>query len=465
VLAALPAGSTVALSWGDVGTPDSSNPTIDLFTAADATGGIGYQTNETVATLQTNVNEYPYIGRLGPGQSIALSSLDPNGNPTWLGNYFVWCGVSNGIGGLTLTIQDSYGNTLAQTKTYIQIVDIKQMYERWTIGDNESLLPTNTASLATDYPTNSMNYPFQYASPDSTNTPYILFVHGYNLSLWQKNTFAETAFKRLYWQGYQGRFGALRWPTTVQTLTYPGAFDDSEFHAWSSGTGLLNLLTNLNAIYPNNVYLMAHSHGNIVASEALRLATAKGLGPVVNTYIAMQAAVDSHAYDTNAPQHTNSTFFTTPDCYAQYPASGDPCYFSGTSGAATCVNFFNTNDWALNRSWIIDQNRKPDTLYGYSASIGFYHGTDIAGYLVGSVLSFPTNTYSIFSYCDQGESFAAGMERNLGGIFSTPLQVELDVPPYNFGPLHAYHSGEFRSDNPQRWQFWNEALVRMKLKN
>ena len=31
---------------------------------------------------------------------------------------------------------------------------------------------------------------------------------------WEKDRFAETAFKRLYWQGYQGRFGEFRWPTS-----------------------------------------------------------------------------------------------------------------------------------------------------------------------------------------------------------------------------------------------------------
>ena len=30
---------------------------------------------------------------------------------------------------------------------------------------------------------------------------------------WEKDRFAESAFKRLYWQGYQGRFGVFRWPT------------------------------------------------------------------------------------------------------------------------------------------------------------------------------------------------------------------------------------------------------------
>ena len=55
--------------------------------------------------------------------------------------------------------------------------------------------------------------PFRYANPGNANTPYILFVHGWNMETWEKDRFAETAFKRLYWQGYQGRFGEFRWPT------------------------------------------------------------------------------------------------------------------------------------------------------------------------------------------------------------------------------------------------------------
>ena len=47
--------------------------------------------------------------------------------------------MSNGTGGLTLTITDAHSNVLAQTTTYIQIVDIKQMYERWTVGDNPNV--------------------------------------------------------------------------------------------------------------------------------------------------------------------------------------------------------------------------------------------------------------------------------------------------------------------------------------
>ena len=55
------------------------------------------------------------------------------------------CGVSNGTGGLNLTIADGSGNVLAQSTAYLQIVDIKQMYERWTVGDQPNVAPTTNA--------------------------------------------------------------------------------------------------------------------------------------------------------------------------------------------------------------------------------------------------------------------------------------------------------------------------------
>jgi len=83
-------------------------------------------------------------------------------------------------------------------------------------------------------------------------------------------------------------------------------------------------------------------------------------------------------------------------------------------------------------------------------------------------LFFPTNTYELFARVIQARSFALGAQVNVGGAFLTGTnynQVELDADPYDFGPQHIYHSGEFRSDNAQRWQFWNQVLVKTKLKS
>ena len=178
VLGALPPGTTITLDWGDVGNPNPSNPTIDLFQAADPDGGIGYLTNATTACCKPMLHLPLCSAGWGRDSSIQLNASQfTNG---WAGNYFIWCGVSNGNGALTLTISQGGTNTLAQTSAYIQLVDIKQMYERWTVGDKPTNAPTSQAYVVqADLPPSVGS--FQYAAPTDTNTSYILFVHGWNL--------------------------------------------------------------------------------------------------------------------------------------------------------------------------------------------------------------------------------------------------------------------------------------------
>jgi hypothetical protein len=454
LLAALPIGSSVTLSWQNV---TAGNPAIDLFVAADPDGGIGYQTNETTATLQTNNELCPYVGRVSPGAgSIQLNSL-LNHLPS---SHFIWCGVSNGTGGLTLTISDANNNVLAQTTAYIQIQDIKQMYERWTVGDNANAAPASTATLATDNGSPIGASPFQYPSPQNANTPYILHVHGYNMASWEKDRFAETEYKRLYWQGYQGRFGEFRWPTTIQgAANVQTAFNDSEFNSWASAPGLLNLLTNLDAEYNGNVYLTAHSHGNVVAGEALRLA---GNRRVVNTYIALQGAVAAKAYDPITPYRYSPIY---PDYYSQYSPNGGACYFNYSAGAGTYINFFNSNDWALVQLWEPNEDLKPASGYGFEANFmqtNFYRGT------LGNntPLVLPAFTYSVYSYCDPASCWALGAQSSVNGAFKGSqinLQTIFPPDPSTTDPnkeysTHVWHSAEFRSDNPSRAEFWNSVL-------
>ena len=52
---------------------------------------------------------------------------------------------------------------------------------------------------------------FPLDSPSETKQ-LAVFVHGWRMPDWEAKNFAETMFKRLYWQGFQGRLAALRWP-------------------------------------------------------------------------------------------------------------------------------------------------------------------------------------------------------------------------------------------------------------
>jgi len=138
---------------------------------------------------------------------------------------------------------------VAEASLFLNLQDIKQMYERWTVGDDPNTAATTIAVPATnDLPPGIGSFQYSYNAVVDSATPYILFVHGWNLPVWVKDRFAETVLKRLYWQGYQGRFGLFRWPTyyafplgelSLQAVNLQN-FDSSEFNAWNSAIGLKN---------------------------------------------------------------------------------------------------------------------------------------------------------------------------------------------------------------------------------
>jgi hypothetical protein len=467
LLAALPPGSIVTLTWGDVGNPNPNNPTIDLFQAADANGGTGYLTDETTAQKQVDITQCPYIGRLGPGGSIQLNASDFAND--WAGNYFIWCGVSSGSGALTLTISDVTGQTLAQTTAYIQLVDIKQMYDRWSVGENPSITPSAMPLLI-----GANQYPLS-ADP---NAPYILFVHGWNVQTWEKDRFAETAFKRLYWQGYQGKFGEFRWPTpngnTDAALV--AIYDPGEYNAWNSSDGLLNKLNELDAQYPGHVYVLAHSMGNVVTGEALRKAGQQGLGQLVNTYVATQAAVPGHCYDSTLSGSDLLGFEagflgpTTANIYNNWLTTG-------STAAEKIVNLFNANDYALNSiHWQLDEESKPDWFigihppYGYNGSPndnppqqnGFYSTIFLLQHTLylGNQNALQ-DRYEITAFAAEPRSLAMG-SINMPALFGS-VYLGIVWPPDTVHPLtpydeHFWHSAEFRGDYWQQEGYWSELL-------
>jgi pimeloyl-ACP methyl ester carboxylesterase len=484
-LSRLPSGSTVTLSWAGNGT----SPTIDLFQAADADGGMGYLTNETTASNQINTNLCQYVGRLGTGGSIQLNaSTFSNG---WAGDHFIWCGVWYGSDQLNLTVTDGNGNMLAQSSQWIQIQDIKQMYERWTVGDNDDNLPlaqavpmSNAVPVANGFSPGCPTQPFTYSynAAYDTNDTYILYVHGWNEEVWRKDRWAESAYKRLYWQGYQGRFGLFRWPcfnlSFVNAITRPHYYDWSEWNAWKTGQSLETFLANtLNSNYPGHVYLLAHSQGNVVAGEALRLAPSR----VVNTYVASQGALSARAFDNTLPTNAASYYtITTSDPQGNYYTNGAPSYFSASAGAGTYVNFFNTNDWALmgnsislaafHPGWLYDQSLKPDAnlKFYYEAPSptvpsGYYYYPLVAGNYQVVPLIFPTNTYEVFAMCAQSYSRALGAQVGVNGPFLS-RQINLSASPYNFGSTHIQHDEQFTFDNMTTSAYWQQLLVSFALK-
>lgn len=430
------------LTNGTVVVKLESEPQIQIFRA---TGGnsTAYLTDSNTAQQQISA---PFNQALG---SVGSYQFPPSFWTNFPTAYFLFDGISGGKGNMKVSLyaSDERGTLTKFSEsdpTYVNLQDVKKMYDTWTLNNPS----TSTASGSSVY--NS-------SSPQTGQ--YILFVHGWNMTSDDKDHFANTAYKRLWWQGYKGRFGAFDWPTLTGLTTY----DSSEYNAWKSATALANKLSDLDTQYTNNVYLFAHSMGNVVAGEALRLNNTNGNG--VQAYVACQAAVPAHAYDTQTADWTPifGSTYDTPDDFANYPPT-HANYFNNVTSGGSRANFYNTNDYALGW-WVTNQRTKPD-----NATAPAYHwvtpsSTHPSGYYrqistFETDLYYPTNAYEIFAYGVQSPCYALGATPNVGGFGNVNLSGIWNYDPFTSNPNskfsdHCWHSAEFYFSTVEQSGWWS----------
>lgn len=337
----------------------------------------------------------------------------------------------------------------------ISIKDIKSMYDRFSAGDADGV------AVSPDFRPDP--FPQTVAQADGGTLQffgrenYVLLVHGWNMRIWEKECFAETMFKRLWWQGYRGRCGLFRWQT--YTLDHSGGwqianYDASEFNAWKSALALKRLLETLSLSHPGQVRVLAHSMGNVVTGEALRLC---GTNSIVRTYLAMQGAFPAHCYDPN--DHFDSESGTaTPDRYSHYWNDGALNYIR-TKAGISYINMRNQYDFALAkwRTGFGSQKTKPDGswAYGYNPTTagisGFY--CDWNG---RRNLEFPNDVYEIFAFCVQPRCYPIGGTINpLNGAFDSEVNLAAE---FGYGDDHPGHSKQFRSTIVQQWALYRRMM-------
>ena len=382
----------------------------------------------------------------------------------------------------------------------LDVRDIKSFYTNWDIdyltgGD----LRTDVSFQHFATPTNPthqsevQNVPF-FSGPDT-----VLFVHGWNMPTGANNdwkaAFAETMFKRLYWQGFRGEFVSFDWPTFANEegpewpIFGEGAnntYNPSDFQAYRSAQALRNILEDYRD--PSNlqpVHLLAHSMGNIVAGEALRqwAADPNTVDPLVTNYVAMQAAVSAGAYGDNG---TDSRIIgrPVPDLYRFWqhgrdgfsdPGLGVTPYFSGISFSwENSVNYYNEQDFALDL-WDINNFTKDLYLqsflwpydYEFEAGDGENINNDIftrfpdVGSSVELDLALPNgrpgpNAYEILAFYSQSASLAVGTKPV--GIFDLDFDLE-SLGMLGGSDIRANHSYQFYHDASETWDIY------VKLKN
>ena len=380
------------------------------------------------------------IGTVSPSQPFTFpASYFTNG----ANRYFLFegCGT-NGNGELLLTITQN-GTNVAQNGAWLDLRDVKNMYEQVHISGVTNTVPPSGFLSSSYQELNSV------AASSDEDTNIIVFVHGWRMGVWDNQNFSESMLKRLYWQGYRGRFVSIRWDTLshddfkfASTLQSFLTYNSSEYRAWESAKGLSDYLTSLKQRFPNyNLNVCAHSMGAVVMAEALKVQLAAGQHNV-NNYVLMQAAVPASCYDTSftnyAPMLAAEASQPTPNTYRGYPGA--------ISGAVSghVYDFFNTNDYALATgtwggvavSWEANQeNYKPDTGFGYTTD-----GTNCFNARQG--YRTVTDSREIMSFCARPRSKAVGAQPNVGGVLLTSGQVDLKGS-FGFDTDKSEHSAEF----------------------
>jgi hypothetical protein len=328
---------SVTLSFQDT----FGNPAIGLYLACETDGGIQYLTDTNTAGMQALSTPISTFGsRIGMVSNNATFTF-PEGTFSIPGaQHLLFEGAGLGSGQLVLTISQS-GQTVAKASAWLDLHDVKDLFQHSRSSDVSLSDPptTNTGAFHMDG--------IQTVNEGAEDSEVVVFVHGVNNSVWDYENTSQTMFKRLYWEGYHGRFVAFRWPSPTWSILPVSEdqisyfnFNRGEYIAYQSAAALKACIDDLRSRFPNHtVNLVTHSLGAAVGNQAIRL------GAQVANYAMCQGAMSAWAFDGN---NTNLVY-----SYLASGAGGTPDsdglggYRNAFTNSTRRVNFYNEEDWAL----------------------------------------------------------------------------------------------------------------------
>jgi pimeloyl-ACP methyl ester carboxylesterase len=392
--------AVVEARWG---TGTTGTPSIQVFRNTDDTGKFGYMGDYKGLSLKQTAEPggsalySTALATIAAGKDWkslgTISQLKPTTASTDVDQIIplIFEAASGGQGWLEIRVRTSQNAILGLKRVYMHLSSIREWYDVYSTDP-----PSGSVDFDLGRGALPINHYLKSAAKPWTNAEMekktVIFIHGYNMQPFDKIAFRETVYKRTWWNGFRGKFISFEWPTTFDVsllqkaatagdprLSYNG-FGRSEYLAFLSGDRMTALISELKG--KSNEYgtlnIVAHSHGNIVAANALRKVPTGS----VQAYAALQAAVGPELYGN--PQNVmtdprllaglsqleaesrNSltidpdwvgAFYSTINFFAVDPFSGltTPNLAEGflatgngsLAGASKRINFYNPNDWAL----------------------------------------------------------------------------------------------------------------------
>ena len=466
----------LALEWRNV---TEGNPTIQIYNAQEADGGLRHLTDANIASKQVpprpTTPDLPYAistpfparRQIAPGTRFTLPSS------FWIGGgnrrYLLFEVADRGKGELVLELLQNGRILTESAPLHMELLDVKEMYRRTVATPpngfkkpyefHEDQPPTIDLGIAPLFPE------FLYHPDSSTEPITVTFVHGWNMKLNESINFSETLFKRLWHSGFRGHFTMFRWPTdallTPEVLD-PELFDSfnfSEHRAIVYGRSLAMHVAAHDAGRQNSI--ICHSMGAMVTTSALLS------GMPIDSVLFFQAAASASIFDSRTalftpPLTTSESDATlgrhTPDLYQEESGYRDLL----PTSSASYRNYYNASDFALmtgsyvkgliDANWVKNQTKKPhlpDTIkprgYMWLSALESIHHRPVSYLAVISskfralreVLAAP----EILAFVARSRSRALGAEPNVMGQFDS--HDYRNLAEIDFGRSREDHSGQF----------------------
>jgi hypothetical protein len=380
--------------------------------------------------------------------------------------WFIFEGSGEGKGELVVSFWKD-GKKIGETPgIWLDLKDIKKMYQR-AIATPESLIApyqSNGNAFDDDSASYFPDVTPRFEPADDEEELCLVFVHGWKATEADATSAGQTMFKRLWWEGYKGRFAAFRWPTRTSAISY----NTSEWLAWKYGRSLDDYVTKYvkQQLPSYRINVAAHSMGNIVTGSALKR------GMTLNRYLLMEAAVPSGCYNDTV---NNYERFLTAESGHQTPDTGTEMGYRLFLGSASAnvgkfVSFFNINDFALATGvtrlagWPFESNweknqvdYKPDS---FNSGKYVYQGNGASYFLIpqGDIRRI-TDVHEALSFIARPRSKAAGAEIHNATVFGSVLNLQTAC---DFGSDVDDHSGQFTRSIQQLRPFYQRMAAELK---
>jgi hypothetical protein len=440
----------------------TGSPAVQIYPQVEESAEEGYLKDEAVAAAQIEpgipTGRWAHVAEgggtlIGTGQAKVFASL-----PTSIATrdfeqdgmiHLLFEGCGEGKGQLCITIHDENGAKIGEGPgVWLDLKDVRKMYQRMYGKPRGGSVPWKKPDEYNPYQepvvTNAPLDSIAFEQPQGETSDTIVLVHGIHgagvfteeQALNGYTRMGSTTFKRLWHQGFKGRFGFYKWEAH-----HISQFNESEYRAWKSGRGLAAFLGSLPG---NNKNIICFSQGGVVGSSAIR-----DYGATPSAMIVMQAAIPAVCYDDDPA--LNRFPNALPDTVADLGYRG---YHGGTG--TSVINFSDPTDNATGGLWGASQNLKPEPRYGYDPTAPAGQRHTVTYFWQNG--RFVADLHESLSMIARSKSRTIAHEPGAAGVITSSVPIDS-----TFGFNNEHGAAFDRPIQKKLNEFYDEVLIQFGM--